>query len=79
VTEYYILAADELVLIVLLREDAEVDGEVLGVAASAATTEAQHEVKRGLLLDVVVGQGAAIVQLLPCEDETLLVRGDTYT
>jgi hypothetical protein len=51
---------------------------VLGVAASGAATEVQHQVKRGLLLDVVVRQGAAIVQLLPCEDETLLVRRDTY-
>lgn len=30
----------------------------------------------GLLLDVVVGQGAAILQLLASEDQTLLIRGD---
>ena len=30
----------------------------------------------GLLLDVVVGQGAAILQLLAGEDEALLVRRD---
>ena len=30
----------------------------------------------GLLLDVVVGQGAAIFQLLAGEDEALLIRGD---
>ena len=30
-----------------------------------------------LLLDIVVGEGTAIFQLLPCEDETLLVGGDT--
>ena len=29
-----------------------------------------------LLLDVVVGQGAAILQLLAGEDQTLLIRGD---
>jgi len=33
-------------------------------------------VKRGLLLDTIVGQGAAILQLLPCEDEALLVWRD---
>jgi len=33
-------------------------------------------VERGLLLDVVVRQGAAVLQLLAGEDETLLVRGD---
>ena len=30
----------------------------------------------GLLLDVVVGQGASVLQLLPGEDETLLVGRD---
>lgn len=33
--------------------------------------------KGGLLLDVVVAQGAAIFELLASEDETLLVRGNT--
>jgi len=41
-----------------------------------ATTEAEHQVKGGLLLDVVVRQGAAILQLLAGKDETLLVWGD---
>ena len=42
-----------------------------------ATTETEDQVKGGLLLDVVVGEGAAIFQLLSGEDKTLLVRGDT--
>ena len=29
-----------------------------------------------LLLDVVVREGPAVLQLLPCEDEPLLVWGD---
>ena len=33
----------------------------------------------GLLLDVVVGKGAAILKLLPGEDQALLVRRDAYT
>jgi hypothetical protein len=33
-------------------------------------------VQRGLLLDVVVGQGALVLQLLPGEDQALLVRRD---
>ena len=41
-----------------------------------ATTQAQHQVQRGLLLDVVVGQGAAVLQLLAGKDEALLVRRD---
>jgi hypothetical protein len=34
-------------------------------------------VESGLLLDVVVGESAAILELLAGEDEALLVRGDT--
>ena len=30
----------------------------------------------GFLLDVVIGQGAAIFELLPRENQALLVRGD---
>jgi hypothetical protein len=33
-------------------------------------------VECGLLLDVVVGQGAAVLQLLAGKDQALLVRGD---
>ena len=32
----------------------------------------------GLLLDVVVGEGSAILQLLSSEDESLLIRWDTF-
>jgi hypothetical protein len=31
-----------------------------------------------LLLDVVVGEGAAVLELLAGEDETLLIRGNTF-
>jgi hypothetical protein len=33
--------------------------------------------KGGLFLDVVIGQSASILQLLSCEDQALLIRGDT--
>ena len=35
----------------------------------------QHHVQRALLLDVVVGESAAVLQLLAREDEALLVGG----
>jgi hypothetical protein len=35
-------------------------------------------VEGGLLLDVVVGQGAAVLQLLAGKDQALLVRGDAW-
>ena len=40
------------------------------------TTKAEDEMKGALLLDVVVGEGAAIFELLARENETLLVRGN---
>ena len=41
-----------------------------------ATAQAQHEVERRLLLDVVVRERAAVLELLAREDQALLVRGD---
>merc|ERR1739838_613202 len=41
-----------------------------------STTQAEHQVESRLLLDVVVGESAAILKLLAGEDETLLVRGN---
>ena len=38
--------------------------------------QAQDEVEGALLLDVVVGEGAAILELLAGKDEALLVWGD---
>ena len=52
----------------LAGERLDLDGE--------AAAEAEHEVQRRLLLDVVVGQRAPVLQLLPGEDEPLLVRRD---
>uniref|UniRef100_A0A453CNJ9 Uncharacterized protein n=1 Tax=Aegilops tauschii subsp. strangulata TaxID=200361 RepID=A0A453CNJ9_AEGTS len=39
-----------------------------------ATTQTQDKVEGGLLLDVVVSEGATILQLLASKDEALLVR-----
>ncbi len=41
-----------------------------------ATAQTQHQVQRALLLDVVVGESAAVLELLAREDEALLVGGD---
>jgi hypothetical protein len=41
-----------------------------------AAAQAQHQVQRGLFLDVVVGQRAAVFQLLACKDQALLVGRD---
>ena len=42
------------------------------------TTKAKDQMKSRLFLDVVIREGTAILQLLPSEDETLLVRGDSF-
>jgi len=42
------------------------------------TTEAQDQVESTLLLDVVVGQGAAILELLAGEDQALLVWRNAF-
>jgi len=43
-----------------------------------ASAQTQHQVEGGLLLDVVVCQGATILQLLASKDQTLLVWGDAF-
>ncbi|KAF2628978.1 hypothetical protein BU25DRAFT_315948, partial [Macroventuria anomochaeta] len=39
-------------------------------------TETEDQVESRLLLDVVVGEGATVLELLASEDQTLLVRGN---
>merc|ERR1711953_1655957 len=38
--------------------------------------ETENKMEGGLLLDVVVGEGSSVLQLLASEDQPLLVRGD---
>ena len=66
-----LLAADLLVAVVLAGKHSE--GGV-----DDSTTKAEDEVEGGLLLDVVVGKSAAVLELLAGEDKTLLVRGNTF-
>merc|ERR1712110_1297798 len=42
-----------------------------------ATTKAENQVESGLLLDVVVSQGATVLELLASEDKTLLIGRNT--
>ena len=42
------------------------------------TTETKNQVESRLLLDVVVGEGAAVFKLFASKDKTLLVRGNTF-
>ena len=44
---------------------------------SAATAQAEHQMERALLLNVVVRKRAAILELLARKNEALLIRRDT--
>ena len=44
----------------------------------SATSQTQDEMEGGLLLDVVVGEGAAVFELLAGEDQALLVGWDAF-
>ena len=63
------LAADHLVAVVL-------GGKGLEGGLDDTTTEAEDQVESRLLLDVVVGKSAAVLELLAGEDQALLVRGN---
>ncbi len=39
-----------------------------------AAAEAEHQVERRLLLDIVVSKSTIVLQLLACKDEALLIR-----
>merc|ERR1712146_657163 len=42
------------------------------------TTKSEDEMESGLFLDVVIGEGPAILELLSSEDESLLIWGNTF-
>ena len=45
---------------------------------SLSTSESEHEMESGFLLDVVVGEGSAVFELLSGEDESLLIGWDSF-
>ena len=51
-------------------------GVHLLLALLGTTTQAEDEVEGALLLDVVVAEGAAVLELLASKDQALLIRGD---
>ena len=61
--------ADHLVAVVLLGEQPE-------GGLDHSTTQPEHQVEGALLLDVVVGEGPAVLELLPSKDQPLLIRGN---
>jgi len=44
----------------------------------SSSTETKYKVKCGFLLDVVIGKSASVLELLSGENETLLIRGNSF-
>lgn len=65
------LAANHLILVILAGKDLE-------RRLNDSTTQTEHQMEGRFLLDVVVSKGATILELLTGENETLLIRGDTF-
>jgi len=65
------LAADHLVTVVF-------GGEGLERWLDQTTTETEDQVESGFLLDVVVGESTAILELLSGKNQALLVRGNSF-
>lgn len=42
------------------------------------STKSQNQVKSGLLLDIVVAKSSAVLQLLSSENQSLLIRRDSF-
>lgn len=65
-----LLSADHLLAVESLGQ-----GSKTGVEDTS--TKTKHQVEGRLLLDVIVGKCSAVLKLLACEDQSLLIRGDT--
>jgi hypothetical protein len=78
VIDLVVLEDGELNLLVLVS-DLLWGGVVLLLAflASHTSTKAEDEMEGGLLLNVVVREGAAILELLASEDQALLIGRDS--
>ena len=46
--------------------------------AGGSSTKTKHQMESGLLLDVVVREGTAVLELLSSENQTLLIRWNSF-
>jgi hypothetical protein len=65
------LAANHLILVIFA-------GKNLERGLNDSTTETEDQMEGRLLLDVVVRKSATILKLLTGENQTLLIRGDSF-
>ena len=69
-------SADHLITSVGSGEGSERGLDLLG--SRTTSSESEHQVKGGLLLNIVVRKSSSIFQLLSSEDESLLIWGDSF-
>ena len=77
ITDLEVLKNIQLSLLSLVRNTLR-SGVNLLLTLLTNTTETKHQVNSGRLLGVVVRKGAAILELFTSEDQTLLVRRNTF-
>jgi len=65
------LSADHFISVVF-------SGEGSNGGFNGTTSQSQDQVKGGFLLNIVVGEGSSVFELLASEDQSLLIRGDTF-
>lgn len=71
ITSSYLVVSEHSKLdLLLLVLDLLGGGVILLLAFLGATAQAQHQVERRLLLDVVIGERATVFQLLAREDQS---------
>ena len=70
------LSADHFFALVLSSESGK--GWLDLDLSHTTSSESKNQVKGGLLLDIVVRESSAILQLLSSEDESLLIWGNTF-
>ena len=46
--------------------------------SSTSSSESQNEMESGFLLDVVIGESSVVFELLSSENESLLIRGNSF-
>merc|ERR1719474_2068856 len=49
-----------------------------GISSLMSSSQSQHQMQGRLLLDVVIGQSPAVLQLFSSKDQTLLFRRDSF-
>jgi len=64
--------------LLLLMSDLLWFGVILLLSLFASSSQSQHKVKSGFLLNVVITQSSSVFQLFSSENQSLLIWGDSF-